>query len=167
MPKHHTCAATDALSSRGAVRMKGLCLWNRVKAHGTLKDNLVQCGGCRTFTCRSCIKKLRLKARSVTKLNKHLQVISTDQLQWLVRDRTRVDDMFDETAEANAGVIRRVNGQLCFTTKCMYCHDVALPRRLGPMTRIPPALSYPIAQPSFARREIHILRVSRARTLAR
>ena len=166
MPKHHTCAATDALSSRGALRTKGRCLWNRVKAHGTAKDNLVQCGGCRTLTCRACIKKLRLQARRVIKLNKHLAVINTDQLDWLVRDRARVDDMFDEKAAANAGVLRRINGQLCFATKCMFCYDVALPQRLGPLTRIPPALSYPIVQPSFARREIHIFRVSSARTLA-
>ena len=108
-----TCAATNLQSSRGAEQPLGLCTFNRGAATGPRKDLMVHCNRCGAWTCRSCIRSLRVAARAEALRCKHLRVLQYDALLWLMAERASAKDLFD--TEQSGGVLVADEGG-CFTS---------------------------------------------------
>ena len=140
------CVATDKVGSRDVERPRGLCPFNKGKATGKLADLVVHCKKCGAYTCRQCVKKLRLACRGESRRNRSKRLVTTAVLDWLLADRTRVDDLFSPSAlEGIAGV--RNDGVVQFTD-CFFCTDVDLPPSASFLERLrSPGLAFPTLVP--------------------
>ena len=121
---------------------------------------MVHCNRCGAWTCRSCIRSLRVAARAEALRCKHLRVLQYDALLWLMAERASAKDLFDP--EQSGGVlVADAGGVLHFSCEsgCMFCGEAVLQVRARPFSRIPPALSYPLEQPREGKRDIFFVKV--------
>ena len=155
-----TCSATDAKSSRGVIIGAGLCPYNR-GIDAAVAEGVILCESCGTRTCRSCIKKLRLATIKEIARCKQWRPLLGPELQWLVQTRSHINTMFDSSM---TDVLKTVGGKTRFTSKCVFCWTDTLPEAQSAVARLPKTLGYPVAQPVFGKRTLHVLPVRTPRT---
>ena len=154
--KKVTCCATDLMSSRGASM--AMCPFNAGKAKGSASDNLLICHNCGMRVCRGCVVRLRTKAKNEVERLKHLKLVASSALTWLLEDYKPATNLFDP--DYSCGVLFYDNcGRLCFRHECIFCFNFALPTRTPLEQRLPKTVRWIDRQPFGGTRRVYFLEV--------
>ena len=105
-----------------------MCPFNKGKAKGKASELIICCDHCGAKTCRECLRKLRQRSLQEVARCKHLRVLASGALEWLLAPHSSINHMFD--LELNAEVLEKDSrGRVRFKHDCVFCWNMQLPVR--------------------------------------